>query len=36
VPLVEINAQASYSIQELKERFSVILNPPVLEVKKPA
>jgi hypothetical protein len=36
VPLVEINAQASYSIQELKERFSEILNPPALELKKSA
>ena len=36
VPLIEINAQASYSIQELKERFSEILNPPTLELKKSA
>ena len=36
VPLVEINAQASYSIQELKERFSEILNPPTLELQKSA
>jgi hypothetical protein len=36
VPLVEINAQASYSIQELKEQFSEILNPPALELKKSA
>lgn len=36
VPLVEINAQASYSIQELKDRFNVILNPPALEAKKSA
>ncbi len=34
VPLVEINAQASYSIQELKERFGAILNPPALELKE--
>lgn len=36
VPLVEINAQASYSLQELKQRFDVILNPATSDAKKSA